>query len=112
MNLDFKSNAKCSGTLFRYVKAIEAWKKELQYQVFVMLSPVSIRTKRRRGKKQAIYVTMNKEQCLLALYITLDSVPFSQLLQFEGDAENTEENTLKAEKKPRTKFCDVLHLTG
>lgn len=55
---------------------------------------------------------MNKEQCLLALYITLDSVPFSQLLQFEGDAENTEENTLKAEKKPRTKFCDVLHLTG
>lgn len=29
-------------------------------------------------------VTTNKEQCLLALYISLDSVPFSQLLQFEG----------------------------
>lgn len=37
-------------------------------------------------------VTMNKEQCLLAFYISLDSVLFIQLFQFEGDAENTEEN--------------------
>lgn len=36
--------------------------------------------------------TKNKEQSLLAFYISLDSVPFIQLFQFEGDAENTEEN--------------------
>lgn len=51
---------------------------------------------------------MNKEQCLLSLYISLDCVPFSQLLQFEGGAENTEENTLKAENK--TKF--LCHRTS
>lgn len=59
---------------------------------------------RRRGKKQGMCATMKKEQCLLALYISLHCVPFSKKLQFEGDAENTEENTLKAEKNPRTKF--------
>lgn len=56
--------------------------------------------------------TMNKEQCLLALYISLDSVPFSQLLQSEGDAESTEENVLKAEKKTKSKFYAIQHLTG
>lgn len=56
-------------------------------------------------------VIMNKEQCLSALYISLDCAPFSKQLQFESDAENTKENTLKAEKCPRTKFCAIYHLT-
>lgn len=57
-------------------------------------------------------VIMNKEQCLLALYMSFDSVPFSWLLQFEGDAENTEESILKAKKKTKPKFYAIQYLTG
>lgn len=87
-----------------YVKAIEAWNKVTTIPtVFVMLSTGPIRTNRRAGKKQAIYITMNKEQHLLALYSSLDCVPFSQLLQFEDSAENTEKS-LKSRKEIKNKL--------
>lgn len=82
-----------------YVKAIEAWNKVTTIPtVFVMLSTGLIRTNRRAGKKQVIYITMNKEQHLLALYSSLDCVPSSQLLQFEDSAENTEKKPKKQKR--------------
>lgn len=67
----------------------------------------SVNQNEKKKRKEAGNICNNEQRTM-----PISTLPFSQLLQFEGDAENTEENTLKAEKKPRTKFCDVLHLTG
>lgn len=65
--------------------------------------------KENKNRKEAGNVCNNEQRIL-------DSFPFSQLLQFEGDAEsnseNTEENILKAEKKANLKFNAIQHLTG